>query len=107
MRPYSEVGRIEKVSEAANEAYRTYASLYLDWCDDNMNHFLWRDIDIRPMREMRKPETDANIEHAYWNAAFRIARRALNGGYYRSLEQFYEEYPTMERFDKLLKRFAC
>ncbi len=106
MREFSEIGRTG-ISELVDEAYQAYASLYLDCVDDNLRHFFWRDKDIQPVKEMKKVESEENIAHAYWNAAVRIAKYVLDGGYFASFAQFYDTYPTMKRFDKLLQRFVA
>ena len=35
-----------KYGQKANEAYRTYVSIYFDLVDDSESHFTWRDNDI-------------------------------------------------------------
>ncbi len=79
MRTEKEVGGFKKFGKEANEAYRTYASLYLDYVDDNMNHFMWRDIDIWPWNNLEwsvghKVTDEALIAKAYLDEAVVIAK---------------------------------
>ncbi len=93
MRTYEEVGRL-RFNEETNEAYRTYASAYLDMVDDNMSHFLWRDIDITPIIELEdkgEDVTDKTVKTAYLEAAKDILETSS-----LSLAEIIEEYPLME-----------
>ena len=101
MRTFEEVGKIS-FSKEANEAYQVYASLYLDWIDDNMSHFRWRDIDISPITELEeagKKVNDKSVRDAYLKEAFQIAEIPLSGGYFSSLENFFEEYPPLKEYE--------
>lgn len=105
MRSFEEVGRIN-FSEDANEAYRAYASLYLDFCDDNMSHFRWRDIDIAPMKELEEfgeELTDESVKRAYLKDALGIAKDVLSGGCYKTLDEFYNEYPLLREYNEELE----
>lgn len=101
MRTTEELGSI-MFNERANEAYRTYASLYLDCVDDNMNHFLWRDVDIRPLRGMDAP-TDDEVFTAYMHHAVDIAKHAMSCGAFATFELLYEEYPLLKEFSAELE----
>ena len=97
MRTYEEVGRI-RFNEETNEAYRTYASVYLDMVDDNMRHFIWRDIDIRPIIELEEKGeevTDKTVKAAYLDAAKDILETSS-----LSLAEIIKEYPLMENIMK-------
>ncbi len=72
MRSKEEVGSLKGYGEKVNEAYRTYASVYLDCVDDNLSHFFWRGHDIAPLKTVKDPkDTDAMCE-AFLSAAERI-----------------------------------
>lgn len=101
MRSVEEVGGFKVFGEEANEAYRTYASAYLDFVDDNFNHFVWRDHDIDPINELKAP-SDENIKKAYLDAAVDILKTTISGGYWKSFEDIFVEYPMLrERKDEL------
>ncbi len=101
MRTREEVGYLTNYGEKVNEAYLTYASLYLDFVDDNYSHFTWRDIDIRPLRNA-KSEDEEDVYKSYTNEAVDLAKIAITSGYYSSYKQLYNDYPFLEAFDKEL-----
>ena len=92
---FSQVGNIT-FTDKSNEAYRTYASLYLDFVDDNMNHFKWRDIDISPIQNLTDGASDEEIIKAYLDCAVGIAKTAISSRYYTSPEKIYEDYPMLK-----------
>ena len=97
MRTYEEIGRL-RFNEETNEAYRTYASAYLDIVDDNISHFLWRDIDITPIIELEdkgEDVTDETVKTAYLEAAKNILETSS-----LSLAEIIKEYPLMENIIK-------
>ncbi len=99
MRSFEEVGRLKNVPDNVNEAYRTYASIYLDFCDDNMGHFMWRDIDIWPITKLEEKGIEPNDEDifkSYLDEATEIAKTTLSGGYWKSLNDLYKEYPLLK-----------
>ena len=103
MRSYDEVGYFRKDNDALNEAYRTYASLYLDFVDDNLNHFFNRGIDEYPLVEA---DVDVNDEDtmikAYMESAVNIAKTVLSTGYYKSFDELYNDYPTLKPYNEAL-----
>ena len=74
MRSFDEVGFFADFTEEQNEAYRLYASLYLDYVDDNYQHFFYRDIDTRPIDDFFGVPTPEQVIEAYINAAVSIAK---------------------------------
>lgn len=96
MRTFEEVGRFSDFDDRANEAYRTYASLYLDFIDDNIRHFTVRNIDVAPLDKY--PDTPGNEEvvNAYLSYAVNIAKTELSNGYWSSFEEMYNEYPMLK-----------
>ena len=99
MRSFYEVGKFEKLGDKANEAYRTYASLWLDFVDDNMRHFTIRGHDIAPLREVEDP-TDEKIYRSYLKHAVDIAKTAISSGYFKSFKELWKEYPLLEKEDE-------
>lgn len=114
MRSREEVGRLY-LNEKANEAYRLYASLYLDWADDNMSHFRWRDIDIAPLNELEDKGievTDETAYDAFMESALDLARTAVKhihlckDSFPKGMESFYEEYPLLKNYEDELNAIA-
>lgn len=68
VRDFDEVGRFDEWSDRVNEAYRTYASLWLDNYDDNIDKFKIRLHDVQPVRERNLPEYSAESEPLYYEA---------------------------------------
>ena len=104
MRSTDEIGGL-KVSKEANEAYKTYASIYLDFVDDNPQHFFGREIDLSPIFSLEEKgieETDENIRKSYLDAATGIAKVTISSGYWKSYEDLYDMYPLLrERSEEL------
>ena len=95
------------LSEKSLMAYRTYASLYLDWADDNMDHFIWRGIDIRPIRKIEKTDpnpTDDMIYKAYMDAAVDLVEFYMCAN--DDLKALYEKYPPLRERDDELRTYA-
>lgn len=107
MRDEQEIGSFEGFGDKVNEAYKTYASLYMDFCDDNLDHFFWRDKDIKPLENISPIERNAeNISNAYIKESLDIAKSVLSSGYYSSFEQLFEDYPLLEQYkDELENEF--
>ena len=104
MREYEEVGKFKTFPDRANEAYRIYASIYLDSVDDNMSHFSWRDIDIEPIqgivREGNEHFEDEVFE-AYIAEALSIAATVIKTGG-GTFEDVCRKYPLLkEKADEL------
>lgn len=100
MRDEKEVGGFPELSEKVNLAYRTYASLYLDFVDDNMKHFTWRNIDISPIEDLDEndPDYDDEAFNAYVEEAISIAEASLSSGYWKSYEELYQTYPLLKDY---------
>ncbi len=100
MRDFEEVGRLNSsFGERAQEAYRCYASLYLDFADDNMNHFRYRDIDIAPLekRDVEVGDSDGAYQ-AYMESAAGIAETALKDYYGGDREKLFTDYPPLKEY---------
>ena len=111
MRNFDETGKLVHVSDRANEAYRLYASLYLDYVDDNINHFKWRDIDIRPIEGINILDANGDINseivfNAYMNASVDITKHTLEGSKL-SIEAFFKEYPLLKEREGELKKYLA
>ena len=95
MRDKSEIGYFPDYGKEVNDAYALYASMYLDYVDDNLRHFYCRGIDIRPIGDI-----DTDDEHvlakAYMDEALDIARIALKGMSDEDRETFLALYPNLD-----------
>ena len=100
MRDYDEIGRLNsEFNEKAQEAYRCYASLYLDFADDNLRHFIYRDIDISPLKEKDIEVGDSDGAYqAYMEHAANIAKVALEDYYKGDKEKLYSDYPPIREY---------
>ncbi len=92
-------------NEEANEAYRIYASAWLDFVDNNINHFIIRDHDIAPIKELKvqgiKP-TDETVKKIYLDKAVEILKTVISSGYFSNFSEIYTEYPMIkERSEEL------
>lgn len=99
MRSFEEIGRFTHCGDGVNDAYQTYASLYLDCCDDNLKHFLGRDMDTRPLdayEEENKEEelSEETIERLFLDAAVDIVQHTVCKEF--PAEYFLREYPLLE-----------
>ena len=94
MRSFNEIGSFPKCSSAVNNAYQTYASLYLDCADDNLGHFLGRGIDTRPLDNYDGELTEEIIEKLYLDDAAGIAKEAMSEEFPK--EYFLEHYPLLK-----------
>ena len=100
MRTFEDIGgRLSELSSQVNDAYLVYASIYLDFEDDNINHLMCRNINIRPLVERdvyySETATDEDKIKAYLDEAVEIAKRIMSSGYFKSFEEFYKEYPML------------
>ena len=99
MRTEKEVGRLTDYGDHVNEAYRTYASVYLDLNDDNPDKFIRRDMDIAPLRELedRGENTDDEevVAKEYLNHSFDIVSIRISR-IWKSLDAVYEQYPMLK-----------
>jgi hypothetical protein len=95
MRNKNEIGSFPSCGKEVNDAYALYASLYLDYVDDNLRHFHCRGIDIRPIINI-----DTDDEHVlakvYMDEALNIARIALKGMSDKDREAFLALYPNLD-----------
>ena len=94
MRSFDEIGSFPKCGSAVNNAYQTYASLYLDCADDNLAHFLCRGIDTRPLDTYDGNLTEEIMEKLYLNNAAEIAQQAMCEEFPK--EFFLEHYPLLK-----------
>ncbi len=95
----TEIGEFINLGKEANEAYKTYASLYLDWVDDNMSHFTWRKKDLQPWEELEETvghevSDEAMIAKAYLNAAVSIAKTVPKDD--MTKQELIRNYPLLE-----------
>lgn len=93
IKQYAELG------EDFNIAYQTYASLYLDFVDDNLSSFYLQNTDIAPIRECE--EKDYVL--AYVKASIEIAKNVMSSGYFKSFEDLYKEYPLLKKYSEELE----
>lgn len=99
MRSFEEVGRLVFADDKVNEAYRTYASLWLDFVDDNVSHFLTRGCDIAPIKNI----IPSDYYDTYMGEAMDIAKIALQNGYFTRFADLYEEYPLLKEYARQLE----
>ena len=103
MRSFEEIGRF-KFGDEANEAYRTYASIWLDFVDDNLSHFTWRGHDTSPIDNIPEENlTDEVVKAAYLDAAADIAKSAMSSGYYPGFSQLYKDYPMLKERSSIIE----
>lgn len=94
MRKDIEIKQYAELGEDFNIAYQTYASLYLDFVDDNLSSFYLQNADIAPLRECE--EKDYVL--AYIKASIEIAKDVMSSGYFNSFEDLYKEYPLLRDY---------
>ena len=97
MRNFNEVGRFKNFSERTNLAYATYASVYLDFCDDNYAHFFNRGHDIRPIEDIETKD-ESVIEQRFIDAAIEI----INIANCMPLEEITANYPILADYKERL-----
>ncbi len=87
-------------SEKANLAYQTYASLYLDYVDDNYSHFTWRGHDMQAFKDLENlgftPDNEL-LYLAYMNLACDIAKYSGE-----NLDTLFRDYPELINFSSRL-----
>ena len=109
MRSEEELGNYLDFGKRTNEAYRTYASLYLDFVDDNPKKFFARMKDVAPLNAVKDDGSglaEDECFHAYMDAAVEIAKTVASSGYFSSFEEMYKEYPLLrEASDQLESEF--
>lgn len=92
MRTLEEIGGFE--DKETDKWYSVYASMYLDYVDDNLRHFTWRNVDLYPIRNCE----DRNK----WAELYKEAAKTLfiditeNGGIAK--EDLLLEYPILTEF---------
>ncbi len=97
MRNFDEVGRFKNFSERTNLAYATYASAYLDCCDDNYAHFFNRGHDIQPIEDI-ETDDESVIERRFIDAAIEI----INIANCMTLEEITANYPMLADYKEQL-----
>lgn len=104
MRSFDEIGRFENLSEKANEAYAVYASAYLDCADDNLQHFLCRGIDTRPIDDIdveNADDADSLITKSFIDAAIDI----VNAAGFETIDEVISHYPLLAEYkDRVVLR---
>ena len=103
MRDVKEIGSFKEFNEKANQAYQTYASIYLDFVDDNTEHFFNRGVFEEPTENIpdhlyEPPYQDSlneEVYKAYMEAATGIAKTVLSTGYFEKMEDLYQEFPLL------------
>lgn len=109
MRTAEEVGGFKDFTDRANEAYRTYASIYLDFCDDNISHFVWRDHDVIPKLEIQDKlsgdmvKDEPLLVDTYLQHAMDIAKIEVDSKYFKSAEAIYAMYPPLRERSEIIK----
>ena len=97
MRSREDIGGFE--NEKVDHAYATYASLYLDFADDNYNHFFIRQMDTQPLTDAQVAYgDDEGAYNAYMAAAYSIASQELNSYYNGDKEALYKDYPYLREY---------
>ena len=111
MRSFNEIGRFENVSDDVNKAFQLYASVYLDYVDDNMQHFRNRDKDMQPLTDRGiswDMADESAVVDAYVSAATDIleATRAHDTSGSNLVKLFLEDYPTLRDFGVYSTNYA-
>lgn len=99
MRDVKEIGEYTAYGEKVNQAYQTYASLYLDFVDDNPQKFFTRGLDDRPIKD----SAEKDFARDYIQAALEIAKISISSGYWKSFDELYEEYPLLRNYSEELE----
>lgn len=99
MRDVKEIGTYTTYGEEVNQAYQTYASLYLDCVDDNPQKFFNRGLDVRPIED----SDEKDFARDYIQAALEIAKVPISSGYWKSFDELYEEYPLLRNYSEELE----
>lgn len=99
MRDVKEIGEYTTYGDEVNQAYQTYASLYLDFVDDNPQKFFTRGLDGRPIEDSEEKD----FARDYIQAALEIAKISISSGYWRSFNELYEEYPLLKNYSAELE----
>lgn len=97
MREIKEIGSFTHYGEEVNQAYQVYASLYLDFVDDNPQKFFTRGIDDRPIEDC----DEKDFTEAYMDTTVEIAQRAFSQ---YSPDDLYKEYPLLKKRSEELER---
>lgn len=99
MRDVKEIGEYTAYGEKVNQAYQTYASLYLDFVDDNPQKFFTRGLDDRPIKD----SAEKDFAKDYIQVALEIAKISISSGYWKSFDELYEEYPLLRNYSEELE----
>lgn len=99
MRDVKEIGEYTAYGDEVNQAYQTYASLYLDFVDDNPQKFFTRGLDDRPIKDSEEKD----FARDYIQAALEIAKISMSSGYWKSFDELYEEYPLLKNYSEELE----
>ncbi len=94
MRTKSEIGYFPRYGEEMNKAYATYASLYLDCCDDNLWHFHGREVDLLPIRDIDSDD-ESVLARAYMRHALDIAKVVIRNMSEEDAMRFLADYPFL------------
>lgn len=107
MRTKEEVGYFPDFNKKSNLAYQTYASIYLDYVDDNWNHFHGRDQDLYPIRDVNWNDDEA-VFNAYIKAGIDIAKQAIEHDS-ECIDDIFNSYPLLEAFvvEIVPDRYPC
>ena len=97
MRTFNEVGRFKDFSDRTNLAYATYASVYLDFCDDNYAHFFNRGHDIQPIEDV-ETDDESVIEKKFIEATINI----INTVKCMTLKEITKNYPILAEYQEML-----
>ena len=101
LRSFEEIGQLANVSDDVNKAFQLYASAYLNCVDDNMQHFVDRDMDMQPLTDRDIPWMNANerdMIDAYVGSAKDILTIAYGSA---DSKDCVEMYPTLKDFDRV------
>ena len=97
LRDFDEIGTVSGVSGKAAEAYRTYASLWLDHNKDDLTRFIDSGIFVEPLTRIQGERTEDKCYDAYLDAATEVVTDYYyNGGRGLKLGYWFKEYPLLK-----------
>ena len=88
-----------------NKAYQTWASLYLNYDDDNLNHFFNRDMDVYPLKEQNidpgKWDNNELVYDAFVQSSIEFAAETISHGV--RIEHLLKHYPILKENEEKLR----
>ena len=111
LRSFDSIGYYDNNSHKhkVNKAYQTWASLYLNYDDDNLDHFFTRDMDVYPLKEQGVDPnkwSDGELAYdAFVQSSIELAAEIVHHG--TRIEHMLKHYPILkENEDKLRVEIA-